>query len=213
MANVPANSFTSPNNLSPLDEMVNFKAAPNREQALIASQGWQGWTFDLADAAAAKVAVTSQTVHASAIALRGGQVIENILVACSTAAAGTAVTAANVGIANASGYVLANSASTTAATAAYCAAVGVNAVALTAALTVPADGFYFVYLWQNGTYGTTQPVFGAASASATFTAGHTLNGNLGTSITTVPNVANNGVGQTALTFSAATGPYYWFAVQ
>lgn len=190
--------------LSQLDLITSSRANPIGAAVLANSQGWVSQAYDLSQATTA-VAVTSQTIHATAVPLLANQTVNNVLLANSTAAAGTLPTTVTVGIADLTGVVRAQSTATLNTLAQQ--AVGINSFVLSTPYVVPSTGAYYVFFWQNGTFGTTQPTVQRSLASGLLTAGHTLYGNLGTSQSSIP--ANGG---TALTFSASAGVYYWMGV-
>jgi hypothetical protein len=149
----------------PADAKAN--AAPRSlDDVLRAGLGFQTWNYPpLFDVTANRTPI-SQTIYAVAVPYKAGQVVRNIVWNVSTAAAGTNVTGMYVGIADASGNLLAISANTNTAAA---WPLGLPATALTAPYVIPADGIYYHLLLQNGTFGTTQPTFNSTSLiSSTF---------------------------------------------
>lgn len=109
----------------------------------------------------AGAALTSQLVQGVTVGLRQGDVITNLATCVTVAASGTAPTTLRLGIADSTGVMLAVTANTTAAAT---WVLGIVSLALTANLTVSADGVYYVVIVQNGAFSVTNPSFARIAA-------------------------------------------------
>lgn len=110
----------------------------------------------------ASFALVAQALRATALGLRAGDVVTNIIVCVDIAAAGTAGVV-NVGLYDAAANKLAASGDVQATL----AATGVKACALTAPFTVTADAIYYAVIDMTTAYGTTQPSLGSQTRPVT----------------------------------------------
>lgn len=98
---------------------------------------------------------TSQTVFASSLGLRAGDVVTNIVSCVSTSAIGTSATNVRLGLATSSGTMLAVTGVVNAASS---WPLGYVETPLSAPYTITADGLYYAVTVKNGTWGTTDAV-------------------------------------------------------
>lgn len=118
-------------------------------------------------------ALATQKVYGSLLGLRGGDSVTGVLMLNELAASGTLPTTVRVGIADATGKMLALSGNLNALAS---FPLGVCLLPFTAQFTVPTDGGYFACIVKNGVYGTNEPVLlrnavaqgSALTARATF---------------------------------------------
>jgi hypothetical protein len=89
-----------------------------------------------------------------AVGCRGGDVLTNMLANVTTAGVGTTPTLIRQGVADSTGKVLAVTA-TSQASAVWTTGNAVASVALTAPLTLPSDGLYYLCMIEVGAFGTT----------------------------------------------------------
>lgn len=99
-------------------------------------------------------APATQKVYGDAFGFAAGTVVTGIVLRNAVAAAGTLPTTVRVGIADATGKMLAISGNLNALAN---WAAGPNLLPFAAPFTIPTDGGYFLCLVVNGTWGTTQP--------------------------------------------------------
>ena len=121
-------------------------------EVYLAGFGVVSWNFNPINSTNTS-SCTSQTIYATAVPYRAGQVVTNIGYGVGTAASGTNPTGVFVGLCNAT-TVLAQSANLNANVG--WQSVQLVAFALTAPFTITADGLYYHLLLVNGTWGTTQ---------------------------------------------------------
>lgn len=102
-----------------------------------------------------QVAMTNQNLRATAVGLRAGDVVSNIIVLVQTAAAGTAGVV-NVGLYDAAYNKVASSGDVNT----NYTATGLISAALTSQYTVTSDGLFYPVWLMTTAYGTTQPSLG-----------------------------------------------------
>lgn len=168
--------------------------------------GYKKPTFDLA--AASGSTVTSQIIFGSAVFLRKGETVTNIITAVTTAAAGTTPTTIRLGIMSSALVMQAITGNLNAN--AIWTSVGTKAAPLSAAWVVPSDGIYFIVLISNGAFGTTALQLAKAQSSIA-TLGQALAGfppkygQFGAAQTDLP-----AVGASASAWSS-NATFFWFA--
>lgn len=128
----------------------------DRDSILTQSFGLTAETVSLL-AAGGTQAVVSQRLYVSSVGLSAGDLISNVCLQITTAAAGTAPTLVKVGIADSAGVMLQQSANLAAS--AIWTASGIVVAPLAAAVPITADGLYNLMYLQNGTWGTTNVTF------------------------------------------------------
>lgn len=104
----------------------------------------------------------SQVVRGTAIGLRNGDVVTNVILYVGVAAAGAAPALQKVALLDSGGNVVAKSNDLSAS--AIWTALGFAVAPLSAAYNVSADGLYYACYLRNGNYGTTNPAFLANSS-------------------------------------------------
>jgi hypothetical protein len=107
--------------------------------------------------------LTSGTIYCCAAGFRSGDVVTNMLCSVATAGAGTAPTLIRQGVADSTGKMLAVTADTHAS--AVWTALGLVSVALSAPLTIPGTGLYYLCFIEVGAFGTTPMQLRAAGNS------------------------------------------------
>lgn len=133
----------------------------SRQQIRDTGLGEMSVAFPLSGATAS-IALAAQALRGTAIGLKRGDVVTNILASVSVAAGGTAGVV-NVGLYSAAYGKLAVSGDVQS----QLTSLGPVALALTAPYTVTADGLYYPVIDMTTAYGTTQPSLAGAGASGT----------------------------------------------
>lgn len=115
------------------------------------------------EALASTLAPASGSVFGFLVGLRAGDVATGLVLRVAVAASGTSATTVRMGLASSTGVMLVVSGNLNTA-----ASWGIGAAGFpfSAPYTVPADGGYFACFVVNGTWGTTQPTLGRATAPA-----------------------------------------------
>lgn len=123
----------------------------SRLELAIIGQGYKGESFDRGTSGSTLLLV-SDTAYFSAVGLKAGDVVTNVICDMETTGVKGASGAAYVGLYSSTGAQLAVSAD---ATTQFTGAAGNLVVPLSAAYTVPADGLYYLAVYSN--FATTQP--------------------------------------------------------
>ncbi len=116
-----------------------------------------------AEAPGQQAPLVSGTIYCCAVGLRAGDVVTNMLASVATAGSGTTPTLIRQGVADSTGKVLAVTADSHAS--AVWTSAAVASVALTAPLTIPSQGLYYLCIIEVGAFGTTPMQLRGASNS------------------------------------------------
>lgn len=135
-----------------------------RTQDLRAAAGYFAASPPDLSSSGAAVAAT-QTVYGGAVYLYAGEVVTNVNVCVTTAAAGTAPTGLYLGVWD-SGTPTCLAATANLASDGRWTSTGWKANALSAPLTIGTTGVYYLALLENGVFGTTPIQFASANATA-----------------------------------------------
>jgi len=155
--------------------------------------------------ASSNAVLAGGVAYAMAVGLRAGDVLTNMFTNVITAGAGTAPTLIRQGVCDSAGVMLAVTAQSQAS--AQWTATGTSTIALTAPLTIAADGLYFLCIIEVGAFGTTPLQLRKCGSGGVVpaVAGGALIAGAQTGLTDLPAVSSS------LVLGSASSGHWWLA--